>query len=244
MRVAACQLPDVRNDSARAMSLIGAHALRAEQAGADLVCFPECYLQGYDTRTEYVAQVAMELNSSAFDDVLAALSSLKPVVVFGLIEKEGASFYNAALAIESGKVVAHYRKSYLLKREQSIFQPGGVMPIFNVIGVRVGINICYDLAFPASVRRAANAGAKLLVCPCSNMMPRNLAEQWKSRHNEIRALRAKQQGIWILSSDIFGEREGSISYGPTALIDPRGTVAAQVPLLEAGMVVAEIDAGD
>jgi predicted amidohydrolase len=241
MKVAACQPPDVRNDWTRAISLICARTLEAERVGAHLVCFPECFLQGYDTRAEYVASVAIELNSAAFDDVLENLKSLKPVVVFGLIEKENSSFYNSALAIARGKVVAHYRKAHLLKGEQAVFEPGESAPVFDVLDVRVGINICYDLVFPDSVKRAADAGAKLLVCPCSNMMPRDLAEEWKSRHNDVRAQRAKEQGIWILSSEIFGERDDLISYGPTAVIDPRGNVVAQVALLEAGMVVAEIN---
>jgi len=244
MKVAACQLPDVRNDSARAMSLIVAHTLEAERQGANLVCFSEWFLQGYGTRAEHVANVAIDLSSSAFEDVCHSLESLNPTVVFGLIEKERGKFYNSALAIRSGKVVARYRKAHLLKGEQSVFDPGQGMAIFDVLGVKVGINICYDLVFRDSVERAAHAGAKVLACPCSNMMPRDLAEEWKSRHNQIRAQHATQQRIWILSSDIFGARDDSVSYGPTAVIDPRGNVVAQVTALEAGMVVAEIECSE
>jgi hypothetical protein len=43
-----------------------------------------------------------------------------------------------------------------------------------------------------------------------------------------------------VSSDVTGERDEWISYGPTAVIDPLGVVVAQVPLLKTGMVVAEI----
>jgi predicted amidohydrolase len=67
------------------------------------------------------------------------------------------------------------------------------------------------------------------------------AEQWKLRHNEIRSQRAQEEGTWLLSSDVTGERNGWISYGPTAVIDPSGAVIAQVPLMTAGMVVAEIE---
>ena len=40
--------------------------------------------------------------------------------------------------------------------------------------------------------------------------------------------------------DVTVARDGPISYGPTAVINPKGTVVAQVPLLEPGMVVAGI----
>lgn len=62
----------------------------------------------------------------------------------------------------------------------------------------------------------------------------------RSRHNEIRARHAKEHRLWIAASDIVGERDGRISYGPTAVIDPNGTIVAQVPLLTTGVVVVEI----
>lgn len=240
MKVAACQLPEIRNDMHRAMVLIETHTLAAQREGASLVCFPECFLQGYAVAPDYVANVAIDLNSPAFDSILNDLKHLEPVIVVGLIEKNGGTFYNTALAIERGKIVAHYRKTYLLRGEQSVFEPGEDFPVFDVLGVKVGINICYDLNFPESVKRAADSGVRLLACPCSNMMPRDLAEEWKLRHNEIRSRQAKEHDLWILSADITGERDDCVSYGPTAVIDPGGTVVAQVPLLETGMVVTEI----
>ncbi|HAH44739.1 MAG TPA: carbon-nitrogen hydrolase family protein, partial [Planctomycetaceae bacterium] len=41
-------------------------------------------------------------------------------------------------------------------------------------------------------------------------------------------------------ADVTGKRDGQIAYGPTALIDPEGTVVAQVPLMEEGLLVQEI----
>jgi predicted amidohydrolase len=240
MKVATCQLPEVRGDMIRAMSLMRSYALEAERRGADLVCFPECFLQGYDIRPEHVGNVAVELGSSTFNDVLQVLGSAAPVVVFGLIEKHGSFFYNSALAIKRGEVIAHYRKTHLLKGEARVFERGNGSPIFDVGGIKVGINICYDLSVSGSIEGASALGATLLACPCSNMMPRDLAEEWKPRHNEIRSRHAKEHGIWIVSSDITGERDNCISYGPTAVIDPLGTVVAQVPLLESGVVVADI----
>jgi 5-aminopentanamidase len=197
-------------------------------------------LQGYDVRAEHVAEVAIDLRSTEFDHMLHELERLQPVIVVGLIEREAGTFYNSAVAIDGGKVIARYRKANLLKGEQSIFEPGDGFPIFDDAGIKVGINICYDLSFAESIRRAAAAGAELLACPCSNMMPRKMAEGWKPRHNEMRSRYAREQGVWIVSSDVTGERDGWISYGPTAVIDPAGTVIDQVPLLETGMVVAEI----
>ncbi|MGQ0556385.1 MAG: carbon-nitrogen hydrolase family protein [Nitrospiraceae bacterium] len=172
--------------------------------------------------------------------MLRSFVSIQPVMVFGLIEKAADVAYNSALAIKGGKVIAHYRKMYLLKGEASVFKRGSSSPVFDVCGTKVGINICHDLSVSKSIESAAASGVTVLACPCNNMLPREVAEEWKSRHNEVRSRHAKDHGVWIVSSDVTGERDQCISYGPTAVIDPLGTVIAQVPLQEVGMVVAEI----
>jgi predicted amidohydrolase len=241
MKVAACQLPGVYDDSRRALAVVKLYALEAGRSGADLVCFPECFLQGYDVRAERVAQVAIDLTSPEFERILEDLATLGPAVVMGLIEREGSAFYNTAVAVAAGRLIARYRKNHLLDGERSIFVAGQSATVFEVAGMHVGINICYDLNFSDSIERAAAAGAELLVCPCSNMMPRDKAEEWKTRHNEIRARHAREHGIWIVSSDVTGARGDRISYGPTAVIDSHGTVIDQVPLMQVGMVSAHID---
>lgn len=240
MRIATCQLPEVRGDIGSVTSLMLHYAREAERRGADLVCFPECFLQGYDTHPEHIASVAVELGSPVFHDVLRTFVSVKLVIVFGLIEQDAGIAYNSALAIQDGKVIAHYRKTHLLEGEAWVFGRGSSSPVFEVQGMKVGINICYDLSVPESIECAAALGVTVLVCPCNNMLPREVAEKWKSRHNEMRSRHAKAHGVWIVSSDVTGERDQCISYGPTAVIDPLGTVVAQVPLQEVGMVMAEV----
>lgn len=240
MKVAACQLPETRNDVVAALELVKEYCADAARRGARLACFPECFLQGYELDPAYFADTAIDLSTEKFDDVLNQLRHLEPVIVIGLIEREANAFYNTAVVIERGRLIARYRKIHLLDGERSAFAPGVEPAIFEVDDVKVGINICYDLNFTESIRRNAIAGAKLLVCPCSNMMPRAKAEAWKLRHNEIRSIRAKEHRLWIASSDVVGDRDGRISYGPTAVIDPSGTIVDQVPLLTTGMVLAEI----
>lgn len=240
MRIATCQLPEVLGDLERATSLMCEYAEKGARQGADLVCFPECFLQGYDIRPEHIASVAVELGSPMFDDLLRSLISILPVMVFGLVEKADGFAYNSALAIQGGKVIAHYRKMHLLKGEASVFKRGSSSPVFDVCGTKVSIKICHDLSISESIESAAASSVRVLVCPCNNMLPHEVAEEWKSRHNEMRSRYAKAHGVWIVSSDVTGERDQCISYGPTAVIDPLGTVIAQVPLQEVGIVVAEV----
>jgi predicted amidohydrolase len=72
------------------------------------------------------------------------------------------------------------------------------------------------------------------------MMGRQKSAALKNLHNEVRAQRCQETGLWLISSDVTGEQDNKISYGPTAVINPAGHIVAQVSLLEVVMISAEI----
>jgi 5-aminopentanamidase len=239
VKIAACQLPDIHEDIEKSLGIIIDYASKAEAQSATLVCFPECYLQGYVVHSEKTAQLALDLSSPEFAIVLQRLRHLRPTLVLGVIEKSEGRLYNTAVVIRQGKVLGYYRKTHLLAGEK-IFEAGNDYPIFEVNGLRFGINICYDLNFSACAKAVSDQNAHVLLCPSNNMMPRKIAETWKDKHNEIRAQRALESKLWLISSDVTGEKDGHVSYGPTAAIRPDGKVITQVPLLQEGMILQKI----
>ncbi len=48
-------------------------------------------------------------------------------------------------------------------------------------------------------------------------------------HNSVRGERCRETGLWLVSADVTGERDGRISLGPTAVPNPAGEVVAQLP---------------
>ncbi|QDT40908.1 (R)-stereoselective amidase [Gimesia alba] len=237
--VAACQLFDVQDDLEQTLEEIIEYATQATDEGATLVCFPENYLQGYTVDERQARRRAIDLSSVQFAEILKQLKPLRPTLVIGLIEKVEESLYITAVVVQRGKLLGHYRKNRLTAGER-LYAAGTETPVFEVDGLRFGINICYDTQCSQRAAAVANQGAALVVCPCYNMLHPENAETWKEKHNAIRAERARETGLWLLSSDVTGERDGQISYGPTAVIDPGGDVVAQVPLLEEGLLVQEI----
>jgi 5-aminopentanamidase len=229
--VAACQLPDIHEDIKQALKNIVSYALKAKFQDAKLVCFPECYLQGYIVNHQ-THQLAINLSSDAFESILYQLANIRPVLVIGLIERDNQKIFNTPVVIKEGQLLGRYRKVKLLDGEKGVFEAGSEFPVFETEGLTFGINICYDLNFSECTQAVASQGANLLVCPCNNMMRYENAEKWKDKHNESRAERAKEGRVWLMSSDVTGEREGRISYGPTAVINPQGLVVTQIPLLK------------
>lgn len=239
MRIAACQVPDIREDVEASLTTLEDYAAKASHEDAHLVLFPECFLQGYLTEEAAARQSALDLRSAAFSEVLDRLAPITPALVFGIIELDNHTLFNSAVVVSQGKLLGVYRKTHLLPGE-SIFKAGNSYPIFKLSGIKFGINICYDTQFPEAAAALATQGANLILCPANNMMRRQSAEKWKHRHNEMRRERAKETELWILSADVTGERDDRIGYGPTSLISPSGSVVAQVPLHKTGMIVHEV----
>ncbi|MBT4098110.1 MAG: carbon-nitrogen hydrolase family protein [Gemmatimonadetes bacterium] len=241
--VAACQMPEIRDDIQRALSLIAEYTQRADAQGARLVCFPECFLQGYfvssDQEREHACTIALDLSSHAFQQILLQLADLRPMLVFGLIEADADQLYNTAVVIQKGELVERYRKKHLLGGE-SFFASDGRCPIIEIDGLRFGLNICYDTAHPDPAQAVASQGADLILCLANNMHVRETSDRIRQLHNDARGERCRETALWMLSSDVTGERDDRVSYGPTALLNPQGEVVAQVPLLQPGLIVEEV----
>lgn len=235
LKIAACQPPYVHCDIQRSAEVLLSFATEAQSEGADLVCFPECYLQGYLFDKGEAADLALDLESEEFAEVLNSLAYLDLTIVFGLIERSGELLHNTAVVVKQGRLLGAYRKMQLLPGE-SVFLPGDGYPVFEIQGVVFGINICNDLNFPESAQAVADQGASLLVCPCNNMMGLENAKRWEHRHNELRSPRAIESKLWLISSDVTGAFGERAAYGPTGVISPDGSVLKQVPRLTEGTI--------
>lgn len=239
VKLAACQVPSIAGEVSGALSTIIEYAQRAESTGAQLVCFPEAYLQGYEVSQDHVRGLAMEIQSTEFERVLRQLRHLNITLVLGIIERDGPSFFNSVVVVEAGSVICRYRKLHLLPSERGIFEPGEAPAVFALSDEVIGINICSDLNHAECVQATADAGATIIICPCNNMMSPAKAEHWKARHNKIRAERARESDVWLLSSDVTGRSGHRISYGPTAVIEPGGRIVDQVPIMTTGIIVVD-----
>jgi predicted amidohydrolase len=239
VRIAAAQTVEFRGDIEAALNCVADVAACAKAEGASLLCFPEGFLQGYLTDERLARQSALDLASPGFEAVLARLPKTGPMIVMGVIEVERGRLFNTAIVVDHGAFIGRYRKVHLLASEQ-IFDAGRDSHVFEISGLCFGVNICYDTNFPEAARKVADLGASLIVCPANNMHHRETAEALKSMHNSVRAERCRETGLWLVSSDVTGQRDGRISWGPTAVLNPAGEVVAQLPLEKTGLLIFDI----
>lgn len=213
--------------------------VRAKESEAGLICFPEAYLQGYVTSAAHVERFAVSVNAPEIHYFISCLPERCPTIVLGFIEALDDGFWNSAAVIQNRTIVGCYRKCHLLARER-IFNAGEAFPIFETDELKFGVNICNDVNFPEAAQTVRSQGGDLLVCCANNMLPRSVAQTWKDRHNKIRGQRCRETGLWLLSSDVAGNRNENVALGPTALLNPSGRVVAELPLGKPGLLLSEI----
>ncbi|HEV7622797.1 MAG TPA: carbon-nitrogen hydrolase family protein [Amnibacterium sp.] len=238
MQVAVAQFApgtDARANADAIRRLAGA----ARDSGADLVAFPE-YSSYFDTRMgPRFAEHAEDLDGPFTDAVRAAAADLGLTIVFGLVERAGERFRNAAVAVDAAGVQAVYRKTHLYDAfgatESRWVEPGPLdePAVFDVGGVRIGLQTCYDVRFPEVTRRIADAGADLVVIPADWVPgPRKVA-QWRT----LVIARAIENTLYVAAAGQVPP--GGV--GTSLIVDPHGDLLAELGEQPA-VAVAQVDA--
>ena len=141
----------------------------AAKAGTDFVCLPESFAH-HEWAEQTMHEHAEELGKgpvSAFCSEWARKGKMNVVcatpIAFG-----GKPFNTAVLFDRSGKPAAHYCKVHLAdgkEGEGRYLEAGDRLDVFEIEGLRVGFQICFDLNFPAACRTLALKGAELVFWP-------------------------------------------------------------------------------
>jgi len=159
---------------------------------------------------------------------------------------DGKAANRAFLFSPSGALLATYDKLHMFDvdlengeswRESSAYVPGQTCPVVETPIGSIGLSICYDIRFPDLYRQQALAGAKLLTAPSS--FTRQTGE--KHWHVLMRA-RAVENGAWMLAAAQGGRHEdGRETFGHSMIVDPNGSVVAELGHDEPGICFAEVD---
>lgn len=81
--------------------------------GADLVCFGEAFLQGFDCMDwnfDVDKHMAVTCDSGEITRIREASRRLGIDVMFGYIEREGEDIYSSCMLVEKGEIARNYRR--------------------------------------------------------------------------------------------------------------------------------------
>lgn len=236
-KIGAVQAQDIQGDISASLRLVHEAMQQADDENLNILCFPECFLQGYTLDEVETIERALDLHSSEFKEILDTLTKYRVTTILGLIEKDASGCYNTAVVIQGGKLLGTYRIVHLFERN---FQPGETYPVFTARGLTFGINICYDARFSEGPAELAAQGAKVIFYPLNNRLPHEKATNYRGKHIPNLVARAKESGCWVVSSDVIARDETHIGFGCTAIVNPQGEVVSRVQELETGMVSLEL----
>lgn len=135
----------------------------AAAQGAQIIVFPEDFVLGplngradlADFEQGYVSHFQTLARKYALD-----------VVPGSIIEGDEMGLYNTAYYIDStGAILGRYRKVNLWLSERSYIDPGHQAVVCSTRFGKIGLAICWDLAFPELFRAMLAEGAELVLCP-------------------------------------------------------------------------------
>lgn len=140
-----------------------------QQQKCEIIILPELSLCGYlfESRKELLSCAETVPSGTSTQTMLALSKQYTCTIIFGLAEKERENIFNTAVVVSKGKYIGKYRKIHLSDLEKKLFNKGNENLIFEVDGIKIGVQICFDLWFPEISREQLRMGADML-CVLAN----------------------------------------------------------------------------
>ena len=257
VKVALAQINATVGDLAGNSRKIVEFARRAHAQGARLVLTPELGLSGYPPEDLLLRPAFMQACAEALAECARALADLPGLVVVvghphqfgehGDVRSKSVAVpqrYNAASVLSGGRVLATYCKrelpNYQVFDERRYFASGrdAGLPavVFEVDGLRFGLNICEDAWFEEPGRAARAAGADVLCV--INASPFHLG---KVDEREARmSARARELCVPLLYSHLAGGQDEVVFDGASFAVDAAGAVCARAPLFDEALLLVDV----
>jgi len=237
MKVGYAQFSPVFGKKERNLEKIESFAKTAARMGAELLVLPELCTTGYVFRSAVETRSFCEkIPGGASTSGITGLSEEhKLSIVAGVAEIARGMCYNSAILVSHGELVAKYRKVHLFHKEKKWFQPGNnAFEVYAVDGAKIGIMICFDWAFPESVRVLALKGAEVICQPSNLVLPYCQTAMLGA---------AVQNRVFIVTANRTGVERGLRFTGGSQIVGPSMQVFARSARREE-VRVAELDLGE
>jgi predicted amidohydrolase len=200
----------------------------ASQRGASLIVFPEYSSYFSDPMDGGFARNAQPLDGRFVSSLVQLAARLRATLVAGMVEQigQGPRFSNTLVAVNESGVQATYRKLHLYdafgQRESDWVVPGDIEDpqIFEVGGIRVGMQTCYDIRFPEVTRRLVDAGAELVLVPAEWVRGPLKEHHWRT----LVTARAIENTIYVAAAD----HAPPIGVGNSLIVGPMGVHMVEI----------------
>ncbi len=270
MNLAVAQFQPRDADKAYNLSVIRTLTEKAKSAGADVICFHEMSVTAYtftkDLSLQALTGLAEEVpNGKSTRELIGISKAFDIPILAGLLERSEGNIYNTYIAVTKGGLVARHRKLHPFI--SNYLSAGNSYCVFDLLGWKCGILICYDNNVIENVRATSLLGAELIFAPhvtgCtpSAMPGRDYVSDvfWQNRESDPDALRkefdgpkgrgwlmrwlparAYDNGVYYAFTNPIGYDGEHLKNGNSMILDPYGEVLAEVRSFENDIAVSRI----
>ena len=214
---------------------------RAKNHEAQLICFPELNVTGYSTQLDI--KVCAESIPGPISEGLVQMALDNQIVILaGMAEKDDKGrIFASHLVVTPENVSGVYRKIHIAPPERKVFSPGNSVPLFEIEGVRLGIQLCYDAHFPELSTRMAIDGADIIFMPHAS--PRGTPPQKLASWLRHLTARAFDNSVFIVACNQNGGNQKGLHFpGIAVVIDPSGDILEDNISGKEAMIVADLEA--
>ncbi len=142
-----------------------------------------------------------------------------------------------------GSRLGEQAKTQIDPTEEAPYVPGRGRRTFTAAGVTFAIAICHEaFRYPEITRAAVLAGAQVVFVPHyvttdDGSLPHRWCDAANPYNEKALMCRALENTVYVATSNNAGPDQGSA----TCVIAPDGSLLAQVPYGEVGVVAADLD---
>ena len=197
-----------------------------KDAGIDLLLLPEMSFTGFSMNVDYTKEeteyTIARLMSLSLDSGVALGA--------GWVKSIGDKCENHYSIVDGDTLVADYAKihPFCYSGEDEFFEGGKSIVSARLRGFKIGIQICYDLRFPATFEKAANK-ADLMIVPAN--WPAKRSAHWKA----LLKARAIENQVYVAGVNCVGDIGGLTYSGDSRIINPDGN-QCRTQCIKAGFI--------
>jgi len=226
--------------------------------GVSYLVFPEVSLQGYllssgglgsaemNEQIAYFRATAEPIPGPTTRKLQLLAKRHGMLIQAGMAERamDGNIVYNSAVLVDGSGVLGVFRKLHN-QFEWPVFSPGNHLDVFPTPLGKVGMFICYDLAFPEVTREFALKGAKIAALTTAWPMQGDdpVTDYYGYTYDLFSRSSALANQLWLVCSNQVNRpvTPGAANYyGHSRIIAPNGKIVADTGYAE-GLAVATVD---
>jgi predicted amidohydrolase len=217
----------------------------AAAQGAQIICFPECFVPGYRGIGKAVPPPDQKFLERAWATVADAAGRSHIAVILGTERLMEDALVATALVVSSdGSVAGFQDKVQVDPSEDGIYAPGSGRRVFHAGPLTFGIVICHEgWRYPETVRWAARNGAQVVFHPQfheaepGSYRPTAYGDPANTFHEKAALCRAAENTCYFATVNFASPGSPTTS----AIVHPDGTLLSYQPYGEEGLLFGDLD---